>query len=32
MTLVEDARPSSKSIPSVCWKIRYSSVRHEALL
>jgi hypothetical protein len=25
MSLVEDARPISKSSPSVCWKIRYSS-------
>jgi hypothetical protein len=30
--LVEDVRPISRTSPSTCWTIRYSNVRHEALL
>jgi hypothetical protein len=30
--LVADARPISTTNPSICRKIKYSNVRHEALL
>jgi hypothetical protein len=30
--LVDDVRAISRSSPSTCQKIKYSSVRHEALL
>ena len=30
--MVEDVRPFSRTNPSTCRKIKYSNVRHEALL
>jgi hypothetical protein len=32
MSLVVEVRPSSRTSPSICRKIKYSNVRHEALL
>ena len=32
MSLAEEVRPISRTNPSTCEKIKYNSVRHEALL